>query len=100
MPAPLSIEEVERIAALANLELTDEEKTLFARQLAEILSYAQQVQQLDTSGVPATAHVHPELRAERDDVSRPSLTVAEALANAPEAAGAAGLFKVPRVIGV
>jgi aspartyl-tRNA(Asn)/glutamyl-tRNA(Gln) amidotransferase subunit C len=99
MSAPLSIEEVERIAALAHLELTDDEKHLFARQLADILTYAQQVQQLDTSGVPATAHVHATHRAERDDVPRPSLPIDEALANAPEPAREAGLFKVPRVIG-
>jgi aspartyl-tRNA(Asn)/glutamyl-tRNA(Gln) amidotransferase subunit C len=99
MSTPLSIEEVERIAALANLELTDDEKQLFARQLADILSYAQQIQQLDTRGVPATAHVHAGLRAERDDEPRPSPPVEEALANAPEAARPAGLFKVPQVIG-
>ena len=99
MSTPLSIEEVERIAALANLELTDDEKQLFARQLADILSYAQQIQHLDTSGVPATAHVHPGLRAERDDEPRPSPPVRDALANAPEAALPAGLFKVPQVIG-
>lgn len=98
MPA-LSLEEVERIARLAHLELTDAEKALFARQLAEILSYAEQVQQLDTRGVPATAHVHAALRAEREDTLRPSLAVSEALANAPEPAPDAGLFKVPRVIG-
>jgi aspartyl-tRNA(Asn)/glutamyl-tRNA(Gln) amidotransferase subunit C len=95
----LSIEEVERIAALAQLELTDEEKQLFARQLADILTYAQQVQQLDTTGVPATAHVHASHRAERDDAPGPSLAIGEALANAPDADRAAGLFKVPRVIG-
>jgi aspartyl-tRNA(Asn)/glutamyl-tRNA(Gln) amidotransferase subunit C len=99
MSAALSIEEVERIAALANLELTDDEKQLFARQLADILSYARQIQQLDTGGVPATAHVHAGLRAERDDEPGPSVPVGEALANAPEAALAAGLFKVPQVIG-
>lgn len=99
MSAPLSIEEVERIAALANLELTDEEKQLFARQLADILSYAQQIQQLDTSGVPATAHVHGGLRAERDDEPRPSLPVHDTMANGPEAAFPPGLFKVPQVIG-
>ena len=99
----LSLEEVERIAQLAHLELTAEEKTLFARQLAEILTYAEQVQQLDTTGVPATAHVHPGLRAEREDTMRPSLSVSEALANAPdpspETGSVAGLFRVPRVIG-
>jgi aspartyl-tRNA(Asn)/glutamyl-tRNA(Gln) amidotransferase subunit C len=95
----LSLEEVERIAQLARLELTDAEKHLFARQLAEILTYAEQLQALDTSGVPATAHVHPDLQAERDDALRASLPVPDALANAPDPAPAAGMFRVPRVIG-
>jgi aspartyl-tRNA(Asn)/glutamyl-tRNA(Gln) amidotransferase subunit C len=99
MSAPLSLADVERIAALANLELTEEEKHLFTRQLAEILAYAEQVQRLDTSGVPATAHVHAQIRAERADVPKPSLSIEDAVANAPEAAREAGLFRVPRVIG-
>jgi aspartyl-tRNA(Asn)/glutamyl-tRNA(Gln) amidotransferase subunit C len=99
MSAPLSLADVERIAALANLELTEEEKHLFTRQLADILAYAEQVQRLDTSGVPATAHVHAQIRAERGDTPKPSLSVEDAVANAPEAACDAGLFKVPRVIG-
>jgi aspartyl-tRNA(Asn)/glutamyl-tRNA(Gln) amidotransferase subunit C len=99
MSTPLSLADVERIASLAYLELTDEEKHLFTRQLAEILAYAEQVQALDTSGVPATAHVLAQPRGEREDTPRPSLPVADALANAPEAETDAGLFKVPRVIG-
>jgi aspartyl-tRNA(Asn)/glutamyl-tRNA(Gln) amidotransferase subunit C len=91
--------DVERIAALANLELTEDEKELFTRQLAEILAYADEVQAINTSGVPATAHVHARPRAEREDEPKPSLPVGAALANAPEAERAAGLFKVPRVIG-
>src|SRR5688500_19175295 len=95
----LTIADVERIAALAHLELTDEEKQLFTRQLADILEYAQQVQAIDTTGVPATAHVHAGQRTERDDAPRPSLPVDEAIANAPDANPDAGLFRVPRVIG-
>ena len=95
----LTIADVERIAALANLDLTEEEKQLFTRQLAEILEYAQQVQAIDTSGVPATAHVHAREGAERADEPRESLPVADALANAPDAVPDAGLFRVPRVIG-
>ena len=97
--AVLTVADVERIAALAHLELTDEEKQLFTRQLADILEYAQQVQAIDTSGVPATAHVHAGQRTERDDEPRPSLPVDEALANAPDPNLDAGLFRVPRVIG-
>ncbi len=98
MAGPLSVSDVERIAALAQLELTDDEKTLFTRQLAGILAYAEQITQLDTTGVPATAHVPSEHGAERDDEPRPSLPVQEALAAAPEPARDAGFFKVPRVI--
>jgi aspartyl-tRNA(Asn)/glutamyl-tRNA(Gln) amidotransferase subunit C len=99
MSTPLSLADVERIAALAHLELTEDEKQLFTRQLAEILAYAEQVQQIETSGVPATAHVAVRHRAERDDTLKPSLPVEDAIANAPEAAREPGLFKVPRVIG-
>ena len=53
---------------------------------------------LDTAGVPATAHVNP-AEHERDDTLLPSLPVEEAIANAPDAAPDAGLFRVPRVIG-
>ncbi len=99
MSTQLTIADVERIAALAQLELTDEEKQLFTRQLADILEYAEQVQAIDTSGVEATAHVNAALRTERDDEPRPCLPVEEAVANAPDAAQEAGLFRVPRVIG-
>ena len=99
MPTTLTIADVERIAALAQLELTDEEKQLFTRQLADILGYAEQVQAIDTSGVPATAHVNAAQRTEREDTPRPSLSIEEAIANAPDGAHDAGLFRVPRVIG-
>jgi aspartyl-tRNA(Asn)/glutamyl-tRNA(Gln) amidotransferase subunit C len=94
----LTIADVERIAALAQLELTDEEKRLFTRQLADILSYAEQLQSIDTTGVPATAHVNAAQR-DRADEPRPSLSIDDALANAPDGALDAGLFRVPRVIG-
>jgi aspartyl-tRNA(Asn)/glutamyl-tRNA(Gln) amidotransferase subunit C len=96
--AELTLADVERIAALAHIELTDEEKQLFRRQLADILHYAEQVQAVDTADVPPMAYVGSE-RSERDDEPRPSLPVREALANAPDGATDAGLFRVPRVIG-
>ena len=97
--SPLTIADVERIAALAHLELTDDEKQLFTRQLADILAYAEQLQAVDTTGVPATAHVNAAARNERPDEPRPSLPIDQAVANAPDAAPDAGLFRVPRVIG-
>jgi aspartyl-tRNA(Asn)/glutamyl-tRNA(Gln) amidotransferase subunit C len=95
----LTIADVERIAALSHLELTAEEKELFRRQLGDILAYAEQVQAIDTSGVPATAHVHAREGMERADEPRASLPLPDALENAPDPARDAGLFRVPRVIG-
>jgi aspartyl-tRNA(Asn)/glutamyl-tRNA(Gln) amidotransferase subunit C len=94
----LTVQDVERIARLANLELTAHEKQLFTRQLADILAYAEQVQAVDTTGVPATAHVNAH-GVERPDAPKPSLRVSDAVANAPDGAPDAGLFRVPRVIG-
>ncbi len=99
MSSVLTIADVERIAALAHLDLTVDETTLFARQLDGILEYARQLQTVDTTGVPATAHVHGAQQSEREDEPRASLSRAEALANAPDANQDAGLFRVPRVIG-
>lgn len=99
MPAQLTRADVERVAALAHLELTEDEAHLFTKQLTDILAYADLLQQVDTTGVPATAHVSAGDREERADEPRPSLSVHDALANAPDGAPDAGLFRVPRVIG-
>ena len=98
MSTPLTIADVERIATLAHLELTPDEKQTFTKQLADILTYAEQLQAIDTTGVVATAHVNAH-EAERDDQLRPCLPVEDALRNAPDGAPDAGLFRVPRVIG-
>jgi aspartyl-tRNA(Asn)/glutamyl-tRNA(Gln) amidotransferase subunit C len=92
-------EQVAAIAALANLELDESELDLFARQLGDILAYADDVQQADTAGVPPTASVVTRHVADRPDVVGPCLDRDAALANAPDAALDAGLFRVPRVIG-
>jgi aspartyl-tRNA(Asn)/glutamyl-tRNA(Gln) amidotransferase subunit C len=91
--------DVEAIAGLANLDLDDKEIDLFARQLGDILDYANQVQQIDTTGVSPTASVVTRHQADRTDEVRPSLDISEALANAPDADRDRGLFRVPRVIG-
>jgi aspartyl-tRNA(Asn)/glutamyl-tRNA(Gln) amidotransferase subunit C len=91
--------EVQAIASLAQLELTDAELDLFGRQLGDILDYVNQLQQIDTSGVPPTTSVVPGHAAERDDVVVRSLDRTDAIANAPDPAREAGLFRVPRVIG-
>lgn len=97
MSASLSREDVLRIAQLARLRLTADEVDLFTRQLGSILEYVEQIQELDTTGVQPTSHVinRP---LDRGDVPAPTLSKQEALANAPDAATEAGLFKVPRVM--
>jgi aspartyl-tRNA(Asn)/glutamyl-tRNA(Gln) amidotransferase subunit C len=95
----LSLEETARIAHLARLSLTDDELQLFARQLAGILEYAEQVQAVDTAGIPPTSHPLALTAALREDDVRPSLPRDEGLRSAPESDQGAGLFKVPRVLG-
>ena len=94
----LTRQDVQRIADLARLELTTEELDLFTRQLGDILTYVEQIRALDTTGVAPTSQVlnRP---VDRDDVPAPTLSRAELLGNAPDAAIESGLFKVPRVIG-
>ena len=99
MATGFSRAQVESVAALANLELSESEIELFAKQLGEILDYATQVQNIDTTGVPPTASVVTRHSADRPDVVAGSLDRADALANAPDASGQSGLFKVPRVLG-
>jgi len=77
----LSLEEVEHIAELAKLALTDEEKSRFREQLSSILDYANSLQALDTSDIPPTATVLPLDTVLRPDVPRESLNREELLAN-------------------
>jgi aspartyl-tRNA(Asn)/glutamyl-tRNA(Gln) amidotransferase subunit C len=98
MADTLTLADVERVAELAHLELTDDEKQTFLGQLNGILGYARQIQDLDTTGVPPTAHVLSQHTADRADTVRPSLAAADVLAAAPDAEPETGLFKVPRVI--
>ena len=91
----LSHAEVEHIAELAKLSLTDEEKERFREQLSAILDYAEVLQRLDTEAIPPTATVLPLWNVMVADEVRPSFSREDVLANAPEAED--GCFKV-RVI--
>ena len=99
MADELTRAEVERIAKLAHLALTEAEIETFTRQLGDILHYAQQIQAIDTSGVPPTSHVLAGTPIERDDEVRPGLDRNAVLSEAPDAARDAGFFRVTRVIG-
>jgi aspartyl-tRNA(Asn)/glutamyl-tRNA(Gln) amidotransferase subunit C len=98
MPAAFTREDVAKIAALAHLELDTAELDLFARQLGEILAYAEQVQQIDTTGVAPTGGILSGDTTDRADEVKPCLDRDVVLASAPDAALDAGLFRVPRVI--
>jgi aspartyl-tRNA(Asn)/glutamyl-tRNA(Gln) amidotransferase subunit C len=78
----LSLAEVERIAALARLELTAAEKRQYQKQLAAVLDYVAMIDELDLEGVEPTAHAVARRNVMRDDVVEPSLPVDEVLFNA------------------
>jgi aspartyl-tRNA(Asn)/glutamyl-tRNA(Gln) amidotransferase subunit C len=102
VPSGFSRDEVAAIATLAHLELEPSEIDVFARQLGDILAHVEEVQKIDTTGVPPTASVVTRHPAERPDEVLPSLDIADALANAPEGdevSRGGGFFRVPRVIG-
>ncbi|MBI5290440.1 MAG: Asp-tRNA(Asn)/Glu-tRNA(Gln) amidotransferase subunit GatC [Chloroflexi bacterium] len=93
---PLTIEEVQHIAELAKLELTEAEQARFRDQLSAVLDYAASLRALDTSAISPTATVLPLRTVLRDDTVQPSLSREVLLANAPEAE--AGCFRVPAVL--
>ena len=95
--ALISEDDVRHVARLARLDVTDDEVALFAEQLGAVLDHARDVEALDTSDVPPTAHPLPLVNVLRDDLVRPSLDRDEVLAAAPEAEDRR--FKVPRILG-
>ena len=98
----LTREQVQAVAALANLELEPAEVELFARQLGDVLTHVEELNQIDTTGVSPTSYGVAQAGVDRPDEVSLSLPIADVLANAPERAQAprdGGFFKVPRVIG-
>jgi aspartyl-tRNA(Asn)/glutamyl-tRNA(Gln) amidotransferase subunit C len=92
----LTRQEVEHVALLARLALSEEEKEMYTRQLRDILEYAARLNELDTTDVPPTSHVLPLSNVFREDEVGEHLAPEEVLANAPEREG--GFFKVPRIV--
>jgi aspartyl-tRNA(Asn)/glutamyl-tRNA(Gln) amidotransferase subunit C len=92
----ITLAEVEHVARLARLELTADEKDRLRGQLDTILGYVGQLAQVETAGVPATAHVLALTNVMRDDEVRPSYPPAAMLANAPEPD--ADAFRVPKIL--
>lgn len=92
----VTVETVDNVARLARLSLTEEERTVFARQLDEILRYAESIQSLDTANVEPMSHAG-ETSVFREGPARPGIEHRLAMDQAPDAADR--LFRVPRVIG-
>jgi len=92
----LTIEEVEHIAELARLELTEEEKTRYREQLSAILDYAARLQALDTSHIPPTSTVLATRSSRRPDLPAAGLSTEAVLSNAPRAEQKQ--FRVPPVL--
>lgn len=96
MKPRISKEDVEQIARLARLEVTEDEKGTFARQLSAIVTYMDELKLLDTAGVEPTATVLPADNVFREDEVQVSLPAEIALSNAPDQAN--GFFRVPRIL--
>ena len=93
----ISKEEVERVANLARLDLSEEEVETMTGQLDSILQYVAKLDELDTTGVAVTTHTQDVVNAFREDEVRDSLPREKALAASPRQNGEA--FIVPKVIG-
>lgn len=97
---PITEADIEKIALLAHLEITPEERRAFTPQIADIVAYVEQLNELDTSEVePSTGGLTPEgkrTESAREDETRPSLGQQLALDQAPDPAS--GHFRVPKVL--
>jgi aspartyl-tRNA(Asn)/glutamyl-tRNA(Gln) amidotransferase subunit C len=98
---PITESDIEKIAELAHLEITSDERRVFAPQIAEIVAYVEQLSEVDTNAIqPALGGLTPQgerTEASRPDEVQPSLGQKLALDQAPDPA--AGHFRVPKVLG-
>ena len=92
----LSKEEIEHIAMLARLSLTEEEKELFGEQLSSILDYMEKLNELDTEHIEPTSHVLTLSNVMREDAPRDSIPREDALSNAPDRTDK--FYRVPKIV--
>ncbi|WP_062352747.1 Asp-tRNA(Asn)/Glu-tRNA(Gln) amidotransferase subunit GatC [Bacillus kwashiorkori] len=92
----ISKEQVQHVAHLARLEITEEETELFTSQLDAIISFAEELNELDTSNVTPTSHVLEMKNVMREDASGKGLPREEVLKNAPDHQN--GLIRVPQIL--
>ena len=93
VPADLNID---RIAQLARIALTPEEKARFSEQLADVLTNIEKLKQVNVDGVEPTAHAFPIYNVWADDVAQPGLSVEDVLRNAPVQRD--NMIVVPKVV--
>lgn len=91
----ITIKDVEHVAKLARLELTEEEKEKFTKQLGDVLKYAEQMNEVDTTGIKPMAHAFDFVNVMREDEVVYEQTKEELIKNAPEEEN--GFFKVPKI---
>jgi len=92
----ISIDQVKHVANLARLAVTEEEAQLFTKQLDDIITFAETLNELDTEEVKPTFHVLDMKNVMREDKAKPGLPVEEVLKNAPDSKD--GYFRVPSII--
>lgn len=91
----ISVKDVEHVAKLARLELTEEEKEKFAGQLGDVLKYVEQMNEVDTSNVEPMAHAIDFVNVMREDTVKYEQTKEQLMSNAPDEED--GFFKVPKI---
>lgn len=92
----ISIKQIEQVASLSRIKLTDEEKDIFREQLTDILGYIEKLNELDTDDVPPMAYATSLKNVFREDKQEPSFARQEILELSPSSAN--GFFKVPKVL--
>ena len=91
----ITIKDVEHVAKLARLELTEDEKVKFSKQLGDILKYVEQMNEVDTTNVEPMSHAIPVVNVMREDKVVSEQTKEELMPNAP--AKEDGFFRVPKI---
>lgn len=92
----ISKKDVDHVALLGRLELTEQERDMYTKQLNDILEHFQSLERLDTENVPPTAHVLPLKNIFREDWVGQHISREDALANCPDRDE--NFFKVPRIV--
>ncbi len=91
----ITVKDVEHVAKLARLELTEEEKTLYTKQLGDVLKYVDQMNEVDTSNVKPMTQVIDFVNVMREDIPNQEIEKEALMSNAPDEEN--GFFKVPKI---